>query len=266
MRQPPFAELSYAPEAVLPTAIHAGHHVPEDIRPRIALTAAERLREEDPFTDRIAGFGPAGIVCRYSRFVVDVNRPRDQAVYRTPDQAWGLRVWTDPSGPPASLVRRSLQLYDRFYRQVETLFRRILHARGPFVVFDVHSYNHRRDGPDGSAADPEANPEVNVGTGSLDRERWAPVVEAFVSEMASPSGEGAHDVRENVRFRGGHFSRWIHETFPDSVCCLAIELKKTFMDEWTGEPDPKRIDGLRGSLRAAAARVEQALEESAVRA
>jgi hypothetical protein len=36
--------------------------------------------------------------------------------------------------------------------------------------------------------------------------------------------------------------------FPDSACVLAIEFKKIFMDEWTGEPDMDRIRTLRNAL------------------
>ena len=43
------------------------------------------------------------------------------------------------------------------------------------------------------------------------------------------------DVTTNGKFPGGNFARWIHNTFPDSACCIAIEFKKIFMDEWSGE-------------------------------
>ena len=42
------------------------------------------------------------------------------------------------------------------------------------VVFDLHTYNHRRNGPDGPPADPAGNPQVNIGTGTMNRDRWAP--------------------------------------------------------------------------------------------
>ena len=28
-------------------------------------------------------------------------------------------------------------------------------------------------------------------------------------------------------------------------CAIALELKKFFMDEWTGEPDPAELDAMR---------------------
>ena len=42
------------------------------------------------------------------------------------------------------------------------------------------------------------------------------------------------DVKINVKFTGGYFSRWIHNNFTD-VISLSIEFKKIFMDELTGE-------------------------------
>jgi hypothetical protein len=48
-------------------------------------------------------------------FEVDLNRPRETAVYVRPEQAWGLQVWRTP--PPAELVQRSLAEYDAFLRR-----------------------------------------------------------------------------------------------------------------------------------------------------
>ena len=266
MHEPPFAEFTWAATPVVATAIHAGHFVPEMARSAMALPDGERLREEDPFTDRLVPVAEAHIVGRYSRFFVDVNRPRERAVYRTPEDAWGLRVWSDPEGPPEDVLRDALRAYDRFYERARDFFRRIRAERGRFVVLDLHSYRHRREGPDAPSAPASGNPEVNVGTGSLDRARWEPVVKSFVSAMSEPVRGESFDVRENVRFRGGHFSNWIHETFPDSGCSLAIELKKTFMDEWTGTLDPERLDLLGTALERAATAVGEAVDEAPARA
>ena len=114
----------------------------------------------------------------------------------------------------------------------------------------MHSYNHRRDGA-GSAAAPEAeNPQINVGTGTLD-ERFAPVVEAFMTTMAAQQIAGEQpDVRENVRFQGGELSAWVHRRYPGRGCALALEFKKTFMDEWTGEVDEAMLADLAAALAA----------------
>ncbi len=230
-------------------ALHAGHGVRDDAARRMKITPPDRLREEDPFTDRWTTIAPTRVVATRSRFEVDLNRPRDKAVYRTPQDAWGLEVWRDP--PPEGLVARSLAGYDAFYARMRDLLAAKERNHGRFVVFDLHSYNHRREGPSGPPADEAGNPQVNLGTGTMDRERWAPLVERFMADLRACDFPGARlDVRENVRFRGGHFSRWAHETFPRSACVLAIEFKKFFMNEWTGEPDPRLLDAIAKALRS----------------
>lgn len=242
-------------------AVHAGGRLRPEVAERLALGPEGRRREEDPFTDRLTAIAPTRIVALRSRFEVDLNRPRDGAVYRRPENAWGLRVWESREGPPEDLVRRSLALYDEFYARVERLLERKRRRHGAFVVFDLHSYNHRREGPDGPSAPAAGNPDVNLGTGSMDRERWRPVVDALARALRERDVGGRPlDVRENVRFRGGHFPGWVHRRFPGAGCAPAIELKKTFMDEWTGELHPERFAELREALQATVEPVREALE------
>jgi N-formylglutamate amidohydrolase len=233
---------------VFATAIHAGHDVRDDLRGFLALDDATRLREEDPFTDRLTSLGGGTAVVHRSRFEVDLNRPRDRAVYRTPDDAWGLEVWRHEL--PDAQVEASLTLYDDFYRALaEELDELAAHQR--FVVLDLHSYNHRRAGA-AAAPDPvEENPELNVGTGSLDRGRWGSLVDRFTASLAAQEVAGHRlDVRENVRFKGGHLSSWINERYAGTGCALAIECKKVFMDEWTGELDADHLGQLHAALAA----------------
>jgi N-formylglutamate deformylase len=131
-----------------------------------------------------------------------------------------------------------------------------------FVVLDLHSYNHRRGGPDAPVDDPTANPEINVGTGSVDHEVWGDVVQTFKRALAHHPFDGGHlDVRENVRFRGGHMSRWINPRYAGRGVCLAIEVKKIFMDEWTGVPDETAMVNVGEALSAAADQVRVALAD-----
>ncbi|MGD9634724.1 MAG: N-formylglutamate amidohydrolase, partial [Pirellulales bacterium] len=61
-------------------AIHAGHALRPAVAERVALDDAARLREEDPFTDELSKLVPTHFIGRRSRFEVDLNRPREQAV------------------------------------------------------------------------------------------------------------------------------------------------------------------------------------------
>jgi hypothetical protein len=134
------------------------------------------------------------------------------------------------------------------------------------VVLDIHSYNHRRDGADAPEAPGEDNPEVNVGTGSLDRERFGLVVDAFMDSLgATVTSAGPLDVRENVRFRGRQLAAWTHTRYPERAIVLALEFKKTFMDEWSGEVDRTRIDELARALADTIPSIEESLREVAMR-
>jgi N-formylglutamate amidohydrolase len=186
---------------------------------------------------------------RRSRFEVDLNRPRNEAVYRTGDDAWGGELWQ--SELTDEMVASSRRKHDNFYAVFERVLRSVEHHYGAFVVYDLHSYNHRRGGPDAPFDDPQGNPDINVGTGSMDRDRWGMVVDRFLEEMSAQTVAGRHlDVRENVRFKGREVARFVHETFPHTGCALAIEVKKTFMDEHTGELDVERHVQIQHALAA----------------
>ena len=254
----PLWTTDYGDGPLVATAIHDGGALRHEVFGTLALDETTRFREEDPHTGVLTQIAPTRVVVHRSRFEVDLNRPREQAVYRVPDDAWGLDVWRET--PDEALVARSLVAYDLFYAHLHALLTQLLRYYPRLVVLDFHSYNYLRDGAEQQPADPEQNPEINIGTGSLDRERWAPVVERAMTVLRRADFCGRQlDVRENVRFRGGHLSRWIHQQFPTSVGCLAIECKKIFMDEWTGAVDDVRLQALRRAFDAAGREITEEL-------
>ncbi|MDR3685645.1 MAG: N-formylglutamate amidohydrolase [Coriobacteriia bacterium] len=249
----PLARIVTGEGPVVALALHAGHLLRPELREHIALGDQDRLREEDPHTARMAPRGCTLIEVLRSRFEVDLNRPRFRAVYQGPEDAWGLGVYRDEL--PDQVDRISRAVYDTFYAEMFTVLSGIIAEHGRFVVLDLHSYNHRRDGAAAPGAPPAVNPEVNLGTGRLERQRWAPVVEGFSAVM----NDAGFDCRENVKFRGGHFAHWIAETFPESGAALAIEFKKTYMDEWTGRVDEHAVSRIRSALECAVPVVTAAL-------
>lgn len=243
------------PSRVVAVALHDGH----ELRPEIAALArvpdSERRREEDPYTGRLTGIVPTRVVAHRSRFELDLNRPPDQAVALHPRDAWGLDLWKEPL--PPSQIRTSQFLHAAFYSEMRELLSGIEARYGRFVVLDIHSYNHRRQGPDAPPDDPTTHPDVNVGTRSVDRKRWGHLVDRFMSDLSShPLGL---DVRENVKFKGRYLAAWTQLTFPDTGCCLALEFKKTFMDEWTGELDEARFQQLADALSSTLPGLEEEL-------
>ena len=244
---------------LIATAIHDGNFVREELKNIMVLKDEDQLREEDPFTGELTEVAESRLISLRSRFEVDLNRQREKAVFINPEDAWGLNIYRVPL--PQDMLKRSLEEYDLFYAEVHRILSNIQKSFGRFIVFDIHSYCYKRNGPEGTEADPDTNPEVNIGTGTMNRDHWAPVVDRFISDMRSFNYLDSHlDVRENVKFKGGYFPKYIHENFPESACVLSIEFKKIFMDEWTGKLFKEKFDALKGALQSTVPGVFQELE------
>ncbi len=245
-----FWTVDFGNSPVVGTAIHDGHFIRPDIAEMMALSPEQRLREEDPFTGEMIRGLTNRIVVHHSRFEIDINRAAEQAVYLTPEQAWGLDVWTDR--PPDRAIRQSLDFHADYFAMLENTVATMERRHGAFVVLDIHSYNHRRQGPSGASTPQAQAPDINIGTFSMDRSRWSDVVDAVGQHFASATIGGRRlDVRENVAFQGkGEQTRFIHERFPETGCAIAIEFKKFFMDEWTGKPDRRVISDISDTMTA----------------
>jgi len=244
----PWWTLQRSDDPIIATAIHDGSDLRTDVAEAMVLPDAERLREEDPFTGQAIRDVPTHVIPHRSRFEVDLNRAEDEAVYRTREQCWGLHVWRQP--PTDAVVAESRRMHCAFYRMFGQLIDDVADFHGRFVVLDVHSYNHRRDGPDRPAMPASEAPEINIGTHSMPRERWSFLLDPVMEAMRGFDFLGRRlDVRENVAFQGkGALTRFVHERHPDAGCAIAIEFKKFYMDEWTGEPDPRSLQAMRALI------------------
>lgn len=245
---------------VAAAAIHDGHGLRAEVAALIALSDADRLREEDPFTGQAIVDVPTHIVAHRSRFEADLNRDAQTAVYRTPEQCWGLNVWRTPPGD--DLVERSLEYHRRFYAAIAAVLDEIAADYPRFVLLDIHSYNHRRDGPEASPASAEGAPEINIGTFSMPRNDWAWLLDPLIQAMRAYDFGGRNlDVRENVAFQGrGELTRFVHERYPGVGCAIAVEFKKFYMDEWSGKPDAMALDHMRGFVSHVAAVARELLD------
>lgn len=246
----PIWSITEGDSPIVATAVHDGHAIRAELMPFIALTSEERLREEDPFTAGWTTVVDTHVIGLHSRFEVDLNRPRDKAIYLKPEDAWGLTVYNQ--NLPEDIIQRTLAEYDAFYETMHEFFTRMTERHHRFIVLDLHTYNHRRDGLDAKPADVSQNPEVNIGTGTIpDRARFASAIDGFIENLREFNYDGGHlDVRENVKFLGGGFPAWIHRNFPESACVLSVEFKKFFMNEWTGEPDEDQVGMIHAALES----------------
>lgn len=220
---------------LLATAIHAGHQLPPELLKICGISEADRLREEDPYTDEAAALFPNHIVVRSSRFAIDLNRKPEKAVYLTPADCWGLPARTEAL--PGPLLARLRQDYASWYSLLQYQIERLLELHPFLVVLDLHSYNHRRGGPHAEPDLQEQNPDIIIGRSNL-RNKHYPAAEALCQLLdGQPFLDGILDCRQDVKFPGGQMSRWLNDRYPDRLICLAIEFKKTFMDEWSGKLD-----------------------------
>ncbi|MGD8148875.1 N-formylglutamate amidohydrolase [Ornithinimicrobium sp. Y1694] len=114
------------------TAIHNGHELRPEVAEAMVLPEDVRRREEDPYTDVIGADAPARVVARRSRFEVDLNRPRDTAVYRTPADCWDLDVWRD-TNMSAGGKAEAVEVTDEMLELVDSVRPKLV-ADGMFLV------------------------------------------------------------------------------------------------------------------------------------
>jgi N-formylglutamate deformylase len=245
---------------VLATAVHAGHAIRDELRPYLAISQQDQRREEDPLTGIWSTVGDDAFRCYNSRFQLDLNRARDTAVYRRPEDSWGLKVWREL--PPEEMIERSLDAHDDFYAMMADWIEALIDRCGKVLVLDIHSYNHRRDGAEAEPAPQEENPDIDLGVTTLDQERFGPVLEALQAELeAKPAGDRELDVRRNVRYPdGGHWPEWIFANYGDDVATVTLEYKKFYMNEWSGDAHLPVVEDLRAGLDRAAGAAREALE------
>ncbi len=112
-------EIITSESPLVAAAIHDGHFIRDGLDNLVAISEKDRLREEDPYTGYWTEVAKNRIVGIRSRFEVDLNRPREKAVYRTPEDAWGLQVWKSPTD--SEHVQHSLAQYNAFYQTIEKM-------------------------------------------------------------------------------------------------------------------------------------------------
>lgn len=202
-------------------------------------------------TGVLTAVGDTRLRVRTSRFEVDLNRPRNKAVSDDPADTWGLQVWK--SALPAAEIARSLTVYDDFYAMIRALLDEMISQWGCVLLLDIHSYNHRRDGPDAPPAPQAGNPDIELGVTTLVHKRWGPALKLFKEALRTrPVANRRPDVRDNIRYpTGGHFPEWVYANYGDKVCTSSPEFKKIYMDEWSAQLDIEALEQFREGLQDA---------------
>lgn len=213
-------------------SMHSGHRVRGEVLDIIEVGKNDRFREEDPYMDRFISNFAIRILGRDSRFEYDLNRNPYRAIYDFDRPKWGLKVWKQEI--PEELRIRSIKKHREFHELLELVCRFLLKQNRHAMLFDLHAYCYQRDGRQVWYDDDR--PEINIGTGAVNRELFEPAITCFKSNLRRTRiNDHPMRISENEIFFGGYLSRHLSRLYHERLLVLALEYKKIFMDEWTGE-------------------------------
>ena len=90
------------------------------------------------------------------------------------------------------------------------------------------------------------------------REIFEPAITCFKSNLRRTKiSDRPLRISENEIFLGGYLSRHLSRIYHERLLVLALEYKKIFMDEWTGELYPDILDKLASDFNSS---VDRAVE------
>jgi N-formylglutamate deformylase len=235
----------------LGVALHAGGRVRPGLRDIMEVSGDDRHREEDPHTDRFIENLPLRVRALDSRFEYDLNREPERSIYSSVRVVWGLKVWKRKINEQERAL--SLAKHGEFHQLIDMITGCLLQEYKRILVFDMHSYCYQREKKQAWHKDPR--PGINVGTKAVNRKLFGPVINRLISELSGLRIDNRpFRVAENEIFPGGYLSRRLSREHYDRVLVLALEYKKVFMDEWTGQVYP-------GVLELLVRDFEQAVEK-----
>jgi N-formylglutamate deformylase len=230
---------------------HVGRGIPDDIAPRMT-PAARAVPDTDWHVDRLYAFargaGAAWLQPGLSRYVVDLNRPPDDAPLYPGQVSTGLCPPQSFDGVPlylgalpdgAEVGARREAYWVPYHAALRALLDAALERHGHAVLLDAHSI--RSQVP---RLFPGRLPDINVGTHGGASCATA-LAGAVMAELAAPC---AFTSVLDGRFKGGYITR--HYGAPArGVHALQIELAQaSYMDEAGTTFDPPRAGPLVGVL------------------
>lgn len=222
-------------------AIHNGNRMTQGLEGKCALDQEARWQEEDPKTGDFIDALPLRIIANDSRYAYDLNRSPENALY---DLAWGKQVWKEALTEAEKEV--SLKQHHDFYVVLSALVGKIESKFGAAIIYDIHSYNYKRDGIH------QDYPVFNLGTERVDKKRFGKYVNRFMKELSKITFDTTENrVAENEVFFGrGYLAEFVTRTFSDTVV-MPLEVKKIYCDENTGDYFPKVVDLISEGLKKA---------------
>ena len=232
---------------------HDGSEIPPNLAARMT-EAARRAPDTDWHVSRLYDFarelGASVLVPRFSRYVVDLNRPPDDASLYPGQNTTGLcpaiqfcgeAVYREGAEPDVSEVRARVDTYWRPYHQaLQSELSRIRAEHGRAVLWEGHSI--RGEVPflfEGRL------PDLNLGTAG--GTSCSPGLQSQLESVLA--GQDDYDWIANGRFKGGYITR--HYGDPgNAVDAVQLEIsQRTYMDEDSWDYDTKKAAQLQMLLR-----------------
>ena len=218
---------------------HDGSEVPDDIAARLT-PSARRVPDTDWNVSRLYAFarelGASMIVPRYSRYVIDLNRPPDNASLYPGQNTTGLcpivqfsgdAVYKAGAEPSNSEIAARIETYWQPYHEaLAAELARIRAAHGRVVLWEGHSI--RSVVPflfEGEL------PDFNLGTAG--GASCTPALQARLEAVLAAAREHTHVV--NGRFKGGYITRHYGEPKQDIEAVQLDLAQRNYMDEDTFE-------------------------------
>ena len=251
---PPPCALHPGTAPLLVSLPHDGSEIPPGLAARMT-PEARRAPDTDWHVARLYAFardlGASVLVPRFSRYVVDLNRPPDDTSLYPGRNTTGLcpavrvrggPVYAAGQEPSGDEVAARVDTYWRPYHAALRAELERLHAlHGRVLLWEGHSI--RCDGLpylfDGRL------PDLNIGT--ADGASCAPATQARIERALR--AQGAYDFVVNGRFKGGYITR--HYADPaHGIDAVQLEIaQRTYMDEDTFAYDTGRAARLQPVIR-----------------
>jgi N-formylglutamate deformylase len=233
---------------------HGGTALPAELAQQmtpLALGVPDTDWHVDKLYDFAGGLGASMILARQSRYVIDLNRPPDDAALYSASPQTGLCPALSFAGEPlyldgrasisaAEVAQRRTQYWEPYHAELRSLLDAARTRHGYALLVDAHSI--RSVVPrlfEGRL------PDINIGT--HDGRSCSPRLAEALRAPLEATQRFTHVF--NGRFKGGHITR--HYGQPaNGVHALQIELAQCgYMDESTAAYDAVRAAPLKSLLR-----------------